>query len=131
MEEHRNVTRTRQALDAYGRRDFEEMGLHLADDIAWHVGGYHPLSGVYRGRAAVLDYFRKAQERTGGTLHLETEEIMANDHHGAVVLRAIGERNGKTLDVKMAEGLSFDDQGRWREFWALANDQEAVDEFWK
>jgi uncharacterized protein len=131
VEEHPNVERTRKALEAYGRRDFEEMGKYLSDDIVWHVGGYHQLSGDYRGRAAVLEYFKEAQARTGGTLTLETDEILANDRHGAVILRAVGERNGKKLDVRMAEGFRFDDRGRWEEYWAMANDQEAIDDFWK
>jgi hypothetical protein len=30
----------------------------------------------------------------------------------------------------MAEAFQFDGQGRIREFWAHATDQEAIDKFW-
>jgi hypothetical protein len=32
--------------------------------------------------------------------------------------------------VLLAEALTLDDQGRWSEYWALSNDQGAVDAFW-
>jgi hypothetical protein len=41
-----------------------------------------------------------------------------------------GEREGKRLDVTMAEAFQFDGEGRIREFWAHATDQDAIDAFW-
>jgi hypothetical protein len=34
------------------------------------------------------------------------------------------------MDVLLAEALTLDPIGRWTEYWALANDQDAVDAFW-
>lgn len=129
-EAHPNLARTQAAIKAYQAGNFDDMRQYLADDIVWHVGGHHQLSGDYRGVDAVLDYYSRAQELSGGSLAIEPVEIMADDRFGAAIMRATGERAGKRLDATLAEGLKFDEQGRWAEYWALANDQRAVDEFW-
>jgi uncharacterized protein len=128
--EHPNAQKVRDALDTYNAGDLEGMRAFLAEDILWHVGGKHPLSGDYRGVEAVLDYYAKVREQTGGTLTLEAVDILANDDHGGVFMRVRGERDGKTIDVELAEALTFAASGRWVEYWALADEQEKVDAFW-
>lgn len=130
MDEHPNVQRVRDALDAYNRGDLESMRSFIAEDVLWHVGGSHSLSGDYQGRDAVFDYYEKVRGLTGGTLTLEPLDILANDQHGGIFMHVKGERDGKTLDVVLAEALAFDESGRWAEYWALADEQEAVDAFW-
>jgi ketosteroid isomerase-like protein len=129
--EHPNVQRIREALDAYNAGDLERMREFIAEDIVWHVGGDHPLSGDYRGVDAVLDYYARVKEQTGGTLTLEPVDVLANDEHGGIFMRVRGERDGKTIDVELAEALTFDEHGRWAEYWALADEQETVDGFWR
>jgi ketosteroid isomerase-like protein len=128
--EHPNVERLREYLDAYAARDPEALSRFFADDAVWHVGGAHRLSGDYRGREAILDYFRAVGGETDQTLRLEPLELMANDRRAAAFLRVTGERAGRRLDIVMAEAIEFDESGRIREFWAHANDQAAVDRFW-
>ena len=55
---------------------------------------------------------------------------MANDDHVVVMLRVFGERNGKKLDIEMAEAFTVQPDGTWSEFWAMPDDQARVDEFW-
>jgi uncharacterized protein len=127
---HPNVNLLQGFLDAYGANDRDAVGKSLADDAVWHVGGTHRLSGDYRGRDAILDYFDRVGTETGGTLRLEPIELIANEDRGAAFLRVTGERYGKRLDVTMAEAFQFDGDGRIREFWAHATDQDAIDVFW-
>ena len=127
---HPNVDRLQRFLDAYDARDRDAIGASLADDAVWHVGGTHRFSGDYRGRDAILGYFDEVGTETGGTLHLEPIELMANDDRGAAFLRVSGERDGRKLEVTMAEAFQFDGEGRIREFWAHATDQDAIDAFW-
>lgn len=130
MEGHPNIQRIRDALAAYNDGDFERFRSFIAEDVLWHVGGDHPLSGDYRGREAVFDYYTTVRELTGGTLTLEPLDILANERHGGIFMRVKGARDGKTLDVVLAEALTFDEDGRWAEYWALADEQETVDAFW-
>lgn len=124
------VQRLERWLAAYGDSDREAMADSLADDAVWHVGGTHRLSGDYRGREAILDYFDTVREETADTMRLDPLEVMANDRHGAAFLRVTAERDGRRLDVVMADAFRFDDRGRIAEFWAHATDQAAIDEFW-
>jgi hypothetical protein len=128
--EHPNAARVREGFAAWNRGDFDTVREYLADDVVWHVGGDHPLSGDYRGRDAVLDYQAKVMQLTGDTLRGEPIDVLANDRHAGIFMRITGERDGKQLDVVLAQALELDEQGRWIEYWALADEQDAVDAFW-
>jgi ketosteroid isomerase-like protein len=130
VDKHLNVEWVRAGLEAFTRGDFETLKSYLHEDVVWHVGGNHPLSGDYHGREAVLEYCRKAQEWAGGTLHGEPIEILASGRHAGVFNHVTGEHEGKTLDVVLAQALKLDAKGRWIEYWALADEQDAVDAFW-
>jgi len=130
MSEHPNVTRMRQYLEVYARGDVDGVREFFSDDMVWHVAGHHPLSGDYRGKDELAAYFARTRELTGGTLTVEPSSVMASDDHVALFVRVKGERNGKTLDVEMAEAFTVGPDGRWTEFWAMPDDQDQVDEFW-
>jgi uncharacterized protein len=130
VEEHPNALRVREALDAYDRSDFDALRSFLSPEIVWHVGGHHPLSGDYRGANAVIDYCARAQAAAGATLRGEVLEVLADERHAGAFNRLSGERDGKRLDTVLAQAVTFDSEGRWLEYWALAEDQDAVDEFW-
>ena len=130
MVEHPQVVRTRQFLDMFARGELESLGEFFADDVVWHVAGAHPLSGDYVGRDALVEYFLRARDESAATLKLEPSGILASDRHVAIFLRATGERDGKTLDVEMAETISVGADGLWTEFAAMPDDQASVDEFW-
>lgn len=127
---HPNEDRLQTFLDAYAANDAEGIRGALASDAVWHVGGTHAFSGDYRGQQEILEYFSRVTSETAGTLRLEPIELMANDQRGAAFLRVTGDRGSRHLDVTMAEAFQFDEQGRIREFWAHATDQDAVDRFW-
>jgi uncharacterized protein len=128
--EHPNVQKIRDALATYNAGDRSGMRSFLAPDIRWHVSGDHPLSGDYVGVDQVLAYFDRVQELTGGSLRIEPTQMLADDGRASIFMRVTAEREDHTLDVEMAETLLLDDQGRWAEYWALADDQAAVDAFW-
>jgi ketosteroid isomerase-like protein len=109
---------------------WDKVGEFFSEDVVWHVGGNHALSGDYRGRDALLDYFAKVRDQTGGSLTVTSESILASDRHTAMFTRVTAQRDGRSLDVTMAQVLSVGADGNWREYWALANDQAAVDAFW-
>ena len=130
MDEHANVARVREALDTFARGDLDGYREYFADDVVWHVGGQHPLSGDYRGRDALFEYFNKVRELTGGTLKVEPSEILADDSNTAVFARVSAQRDGRNLDVTMAQAFTFDADGKWSEYWAFSSDQPSVDAFW-
>lgn len=130
MAEHPGVTRAREYLATYAARDMDSLREYFTDDVVWHVAGKHPLSGDYRGKDSLFDYFRRVDERTDGTITMEVEAILASDRHIAMFMHVHGEREGKRLDERMAEMFDVAPDGRWSAFWAMADDQAAVDAFW-
>jgi uncharacterized protein len=130
MAEHPNVARARAAFEAFDRGDFAAYRQVFTEDVVWHVGGRHPLSGDYRGRDALFDYFDRVRQLTGGSLRTTPEDILADDAHCGVFTRVTAEREGRKLDVVQAQAFRVNEEGKFSEYWALAGDQEAVDAFW-
>jgi len=128
--EHPNVPKIRDALEVYNSGDHDAMRGFLADDIVWHVGGSHEMSGDYRGVDEVVNYFRDVRKATAGTLQVEPVEVLANGRRASIFMHVTAHRDVRMLDVLLAEALTLDEDGRWSEYWALANDQDDVDAFW-
>jgi hypothetical protein len=128
--EHPNLTKIRQALDAYNSGDRQAMKEFLSPDIRWHVSGDHALSGDYKGIDEVLAYFERVQELTEGSLRIAPNQMLADDGRATIFMRVTACRGDRKLDALMAETLLLDEDGRWVEYWALADDQSAVDAFW-
>jgi ketosteroid isomerase-like protein len=130
LAEQEGVQKAREYIDAFHNWDVDRMRDFYSDDIVWHVAGTHPLSGDYRGKDALFDYFTKVREMTGGSLRLEPESILASDRHTAFFTRITAERDGSSLDTLLAQVMRVGPDGRWTEYWAVSNDQDAVDRFW-
>jgi ketosteroid isomerase-like protein len=78
---------------------------------------------------AVLANFGKTMELTGGTFRVEVHEVLADDDHAVVMVRATGERNGKQLDDNSVQVWHIVD-GKATEQWLHPGDAYASDEFW-
>jgi ketosteroid isomerase-like protein len=130
MTEHPNVARARGAFETFNRGDFGAYRQFFTEDVVWHVGGNHPLSGDYRGRDALFAYFDKVRQLTGGSLRTTPQDILADDAHCGVFTRVTAERDGRKLDVVQAQAFRVNADGKFSEYWALADDQDAVDAFW-
>ena len=127
---HPNAARARKYVDTFASATPEELSGFLADDIVWRVGGNHPLSGVYRGKEAVVNYLMETKSRSDGTVKLSADSILADDQHVALFLRVAGQRDGRQLDTTLAEVIKVDGDGRWKELWSLSASQRDVDAFW-
>jgi ketosteroid isomerase-like protein len=130
MADNANLIRAREAMETFTRGDVEAYKDYFADDVLWHVSGNHPLSGSYRGKEALFEYFNKVHELTQGSLRVQPETILADDSHLGIFARVTAQRDGKSLDVTMAQAFTVDANGKWTEYWALADDQAAVDALW-
>ncbi|HEV8421352.1 MAG TPA: nuclear transport factor 2 family protein [Actinomycetota bacterium] len=125
-----DVERARQSIEAYNQGDFETLRHFYAENVVWHVAGAHRLAGEYQGRDQLFEYFATVRELTGGTLRLHPQSIVASADEIAMFTRVTAQRGGKELDIVLAQTLKVGADGRWTEYWAMADDQEAVDDFW-
>ena len=126
MTEHPNAATARRSYEAWNIGGMDVLREGFAEDVVFHFAGNNAMSGMYRGRDAVMD----ALVSQPGFPHAEMETILASDDHIIAFFHAISERDGKTLDVVLAEPMKVNAEGKITEIWFLANDQRAFDQFW-
>jgi ketosteroid isomerase-like protein len=128
--EHPNATRIRALFAAFRNADLAAIQETIPDDAVWHFPGHAgKLAGAHRGRAAILQFLMSVPQLTGGTFHLELEDVLANDRTAVALFRGSGTRNGKTLDNPTCLRMRICD-GQVVEIWEFVWDLFAVDDFW-
>jgi ketosteroid isomerase-like protein len=116
------------AWESVSAGDVDALSEVFSDDLVWHASGRGPLSGVYRGRDAVLAYLASigdAAERFDSTL----ENVLVGGELVAVLFRVSGARGDRELDTGFILIFRIEDS-RIAEVWAVPRDQYEVDEFW-
>jgi ketosteroid isomerase-like protein len=101
----------------------------LADDVVWHVPGTSPIAGDYRGRAAVIGYFRRRRELAGGAIAITK---VAEAHHDEALVQLADGRAviaGREVSWRTA-GVYRVAGGRIAEAWLVPLDQEGFDRAW-
>lgn len=82
---------------AFNTGDVATLRAVLADDVVQHVPGHGPLAGTYKGVDAVLGYYGKLGELTGGTFRAALVETHGDGEGHVTALHQIGAtRNGMT-----------------------------------
>jgi uncharacterized protein len=126
---HPNEDLVRRGFTAFGTGDIATLGELFADDIVWHVGGRSPITGDYKGKELVFGFLAQLAERAGGTFRLDVHDVLANDEHVVALIKATGERQGKTLNNNAAQVFHVQG-GKVTEAWFYPDDQYAADDFW-
>lgn len=125
---HPNEELVRQGYAAFGKGDMDGVRAFFADDIDWHIPGNSQLAGDYHGIEAVMAFFGRVMEISGGTFRLEMHDVVAGDNHTVALVTTKGERAGQTLNMREAHIYHISD-GKAAEFWAFAEDAAEVDRF--
>jgi ketosteroid isomerase-like protein len=103
----------------------------IADGIVWHVGGDNPLSGDYKGRQAVLEFFMNFGQLSEGTYEAQIHDILASDDHTVVIGTSTVTRHGRTHTSRFVDVIHPAEDGKANEFWRFVEDQAAEDEFYR
>ena len=127
MAEHPNAIAVRRSFEAWNSGDLDVIREYFTEDIVLHFAGNNSMSGTYRGQDAVMDALGRASQGWGP--HAEVETILGSDDHVIVFCQVTSERDGKTLDVVLAQAITFNAEGKVTEAWFLPNDQRAFDQF--
>ena len=100
-------------------------------ECVWTVAGESLMAGTYAGREAILAFFRRTQELTGGTQAVELKWELDDGERQVIYYRARGRRpDGRELALDQALVCRLDGEGRWVEVRALPYDQAVFDAFW-
>jgi uncharacterized protein len=125
---HPNEELVRRGFDAFSKGDLDSLRDLFDPDAVWHVPGRSPLSGDHRGVDAILGFFARTMELTGGSFRVELHDVVANDEHAVALYVARGEREGRTLEDRSVL-VSHVRNGKLLETWQHSEDQYAADEF--
>jgi uncharacterized protein len=125
---HPNEELLRRAFDAFAKGDMDTLREVTDQDAVWHTPGRNQLSGDHRGVDAILGFFAKTMELTGGTFRAELHDVVANDDHAVAIYVSRAEREGRTLEDRNVLVIHVRN-GKFAETWLLSDDQYAADEF--
>ena len=125
---HPNEELVRRGFDAFTTGDVNLLRELFHQDAVWHAPGRNPVAGDYQGVEAILGFFARTMEVTGGTFRVELHDVVANDEHAVAIYVSRGQREGRTLDTKEVL-VQHIRNGRITETWQLSADQYAADEF--
>ena len=119
----------RRLFDAFERKDAFVLRELFAEDASWCVGGASRLAGIYRGRREIIRFLGSLPRLTDGTYSSRLIDVLASDARAAVLYRATGRREGRSLDIDQLLLFEIRD-GCVVDVLALPSDQRAFDEFW-
>jgi uncharacterized protein len=125
---HPNEELVRRGFEAFSKGDLDTLRELFDPDAVWHAPGRGPLSGDHPGVDAILGFFARTMELTGGTFRVELHDALANDEHAVALYVARGEREGRTLEDRSVL-VSHVRNGKLVETWQHSEDQYAADEF--
>jgi ketosteroid isomerase-like protein len=130
MSAHPNVAKLDALMACFAQGDLEGILDHYAEDGVYRVAGDNIVSGNYRGRDAIRDFFIHLNEVTGGSMRLTVEDALADDDHAVMFWHLTTEREGRSLDASGAMAFKIDADGKFSESWFLYDDQRAYDAFY-
>jgi ketosteroid isomerase-like protein len=125
---HPNEELVRSAFDAFAKGDVDTLRELMDQDAVWHTPGRNQISGDHRGVDAILGFFAKTMELSGGTFRADLHDVVANDDHAVGIYVARGEREGRTLENRNVLVIHIRN-GKLVETWGMSDDQYAADEF--
>lgn len=124
MADHPNAAAIRAAGERLERGgDLMSLADMLDEDVVWHeIGRDEPI----RGKQALME--RWASMPPGGSLSIETHDVVANDDHCIQLVTATVRLGEQELVYRTAEIYHMRD-GRITERWAFSDDTERITRF--
>ncbi|HMF04663.1 MAG TPA: nuclear transport factor 2 family protein [Acidimicrobiia bacterium] len=96
----------RRGYAAFGQGDMDTLRSLMTADVIQSVPGNTPVSGEHKGVDAVLGYYAKLAEMTGGTLKADLESVKDDGRDKVLAVhRLTAQRDGKRYDE--VENLHF------------------------
>ena len=97
-----NKASTQAAYEAFSKADLDGAMKNMADDIEWIVPGNSSISGTYRGKDEVLQFFVSLAEKSFQT---QPEHFIADGDHVVVLTRTTADGQ----QAEQADVLTFRD----------------------
>jgi len=114
--------------EAFLKGDIATVQDYWAEDIVWHFPGRSLISGVFRGKEAVLKHLSEPR-RLGGRFELTPRAFFGDEQYGATLYEITSTLNGKTLTETRVMVCTIEND-KVVETRIFPGDQYALDEFW-
>ncbi|MEF2978855.1 nuclear transport factor 2 family protein [Subtercola sp. YIM 133946] len=125
---HPNVAFVVEAHERLESGDLASINEMFAADIVWHEFGSSPLAGSYRGRDAVMAFWKVYFTAAGVGFTQTIDSIMANDEFVSSIVQLHGSK-GQIVFAQSAIDVMRMQNGRIAEFWRYYADLEAAEHF--
>ena len=115
-------------MEAFSKGDFDTFVGTLADDVVWHAPGSTRFSGVREGKPAAMARFMEQREAGFVLTFEDIHDVLANDDHVVAMLTIRFARGDESISGPSVFVMHVRD-GKLVEFWAMNEDQAAIDAF--
>jgi limonene-1,2-epoxide hydrolase len=112
-----------------GEAAAQDLTRFLAPEIAWHVPGHNAIAGDYRGREAVLAYFRRRRDLAQRSFVITPRGTVADANRVVHFADGEAELGGELRRWRTVGIFEVADQ-HIAECWLLPFDQDAFDAIW-
>jgi ketosteroid isomerase-like protein len=129
MSNQENADVVRRGYEAFIAGDMGTLGSLFADDAVWHVGGSGGLAGDKQGKEAIMAYFGELYSRSGGTMKVELQDVIAGERHTVGLQTSQAQRNGKSMAQQGAIVFDLKD-GKVTEVNEFLEDTAQASDFW-
>jgi uncharacterized protein len=126
-----NEDTVRRGYDAFSKGDMDTLRSIMTADVVHSVPGNSQISGDYKGIDAVLGYYQKLFELTGGNLSVDIKSVTSEGPDKVVVIHHNkAQREGKSYDADEKLTFTFsgdkvarleeshDNLAEWDAFWS-------------
>jgi ketosteroid isomerase-like protein len=124
-----NAALVRQIMEAFANKEGFALRDVFHEDAVWHVPGDGVMAGTYRGRTEIFRFLARLPKLTNGTYRSTFIDALASEERGAGLYRAMGEREGRAIDIDQLLLFTIRD-GVVTEVLALPSDPAAFERFW-
>lgn len=124
-----NMMRVRRGYAAFNSGDIATLRELMSHDVAQHVPGTSQLAGAYKGFDAVMGYYGKLVELTGGQFRADLLEVHSDGGaHVIAIHQTTATRNGTTRITRGSIMFTFLD-GKATDLMELRSDLPGDDAF--
>ena len=117
-----------EVLEAFNRNDLALIAERVDPEVTYVIPGRAAVSGEFHGVEEVTRAFRRLRERSGDSISVEPQTVLADEETVLFVARVTADHDGRHLDVTNAYRYRFRG-GRLIEGRLFPGDMAAIEAF--
>ena len=124
-----NAAVIRKAYADFAKGDIPGVFSAFDPAITWHVPGQGPLSGDYKGRDQVGEFFQHTMELSGGNFRIDVHHVLAEGDLVVGLVTVHATRGGVSASFPEVHVWRMKN-GKAADFREYQGDEQREDRFW-